>query len=338
MPDGRVEQLRRAGARSCAAPASAAGSLGPRVELAQARQQLAADEARAWCRRSSCRAGTGAHRCAVRLRLRAPHVEQRPHDAVLAAALDPARDAARHDAVEDGLDLVGRRVAGRAQPVGRERVADVPQLLLGRAAAAVHDLGAELLAAEAGVLLRLRPRAARGRRAARSRGSRAPDSACQRQVESAPPETRQTTSPPGWDQLVLADPSFDLARKSFASTTALSQRSKGPGMYPGAAPGRAAEAAASRAAPRAGSRPPEQPSARSRRAGRARAAAGSPRRRRRPRLEPLDCCLEPVAVEPVGRHVVEQVDARCRAPRTYAIGSAWPTTRIASSGRSSTRR
>ena len=48
-------------------------------------------------------------------------------------------------------------MAGRAQPVGRERVADLAQLVLGRPAAAVDDLGAERLAAEARVLVRLAP-------------------------------------------------------------------------------------------------------------------------------------------------------------------------------------
>jgi hypothetical protein len=40
-------------------------------------------------------------------------------------------------------------VPGRAQAVGRERVADLAQLILRRAAAPVDDLGAEVLDAEA---------------------------------------------------------------------------------------------------------------------------------------------------------------------------------------------
>ena len=44
--------------------------------------------------------------------------EQRADDAVLAARLDPCRRAARDEPVEDRLDLVGGRVARRAQPVG----------------------------------------------------------------------------------------------------------------------------------------------------------------------------------------------------------------------------
>jgi hypothetical protein len=62
------------------------------------------------------------------------------------------------EAVDDRLDLVGRGVAGRAQAVGRERVADVAQLLLRRAPAAVDDLCPELLRAEARVRLGVLPR------------------------------------------------------------------------------------------------------------------------------------------------------------------------------------
>ena len=69
---------------------------------------------------------------AVRLRLVAPDAEQRPNDPVLPLRLDPAGLAARHQTVDDGLDLVGGRVAGGAQPVGRERVAELAQLGLRR--------------------------------------------------------------------------------------------------------------------------------------------------------------------------------------------------------------
>ena len=93
---------------------------------------------------------------AVRLGLVAPAVEQRPDDAVRRGAGRSPGRAARDDSVEDGLDLVGGGVARRAQPVGRERVADLAQLVLGRPAAAVDDLGAEHVAAERRVLLRLR--------------------------------------------------------------------------------------------------------------------------------------------------------------------------------------
>ena len=45
---------------------------------------------------------------AVRHRLFARHLEERTDDAVLATHLDSARRAARHDPVEDRLDLIGR--------------------------------------------------------------------------------------------------------------------------------------------------------------------------------------------------------------------------------------
>ena len=54
--------------------------------------------------------------------------EQRPHDAVLAAGLDPLGVPARHEAVEDRLDLVARGMPGRAQRLGALGVADAPQL------------------------------------------------------------------------------------------------------------------------------------------------------------------------------------------------------------------
>ena len=92
---------------------------------------------------------------AVRLRLLAPHAEERSHDAVLTARLDPGRGAARDEAEEDRLDLVGERVAGRAQQLGLLGVAQVAQLGLGRAGRA-HDAGAEALGAPARVVVRLR--------------------------------------------------------------------------------------------------------------------------------------------------------------------------------------
>ena len=70
---------------------------------------------------------------AVGGRLLARDVEQRSHDAVLAAHLDPARRAARDDPVEHGLDLVRGGVAGRAQPRARgRRVAKLAHRRLGR--------------------------------------------------------------------------------------------------------------------------------------------------------------------------------------------------------------
>ena len=100
--------------------------------------------------------------------------------------------------VEDRLDLVGERVAGRAQAARLlERVAQVAQLGLGRARARA---GRPRRRSARRTSARPRPtrrRAGRGRRAAPRRRSRARASAWKRQVESAPPETRQSTSPPG---------------------------------------------------------------------------------------------------------------------------------------------
>ena len=77
-------------------------------------------------------------RPAVGLGLGTPKRQQRPDDAVLALRLDPGRAAARGQPVEDRLDLIGRGVAGRAQPIRRDAVAEVAQLRL-RAAAPVAD-------------------------------------------------------------------------------------------------------------------------------------------------------------------------------------------------------
>jgi hypothetical protein len=48
-------------------------------------------------------------------------------------------------------------VAGRAEPVGCERVADLAQLVLGFAPAPVNHFGAEHLATETSVVVRLSP-------------------------------------------------------------------------------------------------------------------------------------------------------------------------------------
>ncbi len=94
---------------------------------------------------------------AVRLGLVPPAVQERADDAVVAAPVDLAGRAAGDDSVEDGLHLVGGRVPGCPQPVGRERVADLAPVVLRLPAAAVDDLGAEHVAAERGVLVGLLP-------------------------------------------------------------------------------------------------------------------------------------------------------------------------------------
>src|SRR5690349_19020193 len=62
---------------------------------------------------------------AVRLGLVTPERQQWAHDAVLTLRLDPRRPAARYEPVEDGLHLVGSRVPGSTEPVGRKAVTDL---------------------------------------------------------------------------------------------------------------------------------------------------------------------------------------------------------------------
>src|SRR5579859_6348839 len=103
---------------------------GPGVELLQQREDLRADQA-AFRVRVRAVAPVGEPGCgAVRLGVLAPQLEQRPDDTVLALRLDPAGASARDEPVEDGLDLVGGGVAGGAETVGRERVAEVAELVL----------------------------------------------------------------------------------------------------------------------------------------------------------------------------------------------------------------
>src|SRR5205823_6420458 len=77
--------------------------------------------------------------------------------AVCALRLGPGGATARDEPVEDRLDLIGGCVAGGAEPVGREAVANLAQLVLGPTSAAVDDLGAHQLATEARVCLGLFP-------------------------------------------------------------------------------------------------------------------------------------------------------------------------------------
>src|SRR5262249_24473066 len=72
------------------------------------------------------------------------------------ARLDPRRRAARREPEEDRLDLIARGVPRRTDPVGRDGVAKLAELRLGRTHRPdADDLGAELLAAEARVPVRL---------------------------------------------------------------------------------------------------------------------------------------------------------------------------------------
>jgi len=122
----RVEQLDelRRGRLAVSEPEQVA--LRGRMQPAQERQDLVADQA-------TLRAGVRAVAAeveplgeAVRLGVLAPTAEERPDDPIRAAPIDLARRAARDDAVENGLDLVRRGVAGGAEPVGCERIAPRP--------------------------------------------------------------------------------------------------------------------------------------------------------------------------------------------------------------------
>ena len=132
--------------------------------------------AHASCRRSSSRPGRGSP-CsrAVRRRLVARDVEERPNDAVLPAQLDPTGGAARDDPVEDRLDLVGRRVAGGPEPeAGRGGVAQLSHRSLCRRRLDADDPRAEHARAVLARPRRPRRRARRGGRARQRRRSRGP--------------------------------------------------------------------------------------------------------------------------------------------------------------------
>jgi hypothetical protein len=174
------------------------------VEPAEQRQDLVADQPALRLRVGRVGAERKPDVFAVRLRLVAPDAEQRADDAVLAPGLDPAGLPARHQPVENGLDLVGCRVAGGAQPAGRERVAEVTQLGLGRGRRSLHDLGAEDVGAEPRVLVRL---VAAQTMVHVQRGDRVPELAHRvpqrARVRTARDETRHVAA--GRDQVVPAD-------------------------------------------------------------------------------------------------------------------------------------
>jgi hypothetical protein len=210
------------------------------VQAPQERQDLLADQAALGVAVRGVAAGRQPDGAAVRVGLLATDAEERPDDAVLAAPLDPARSAARDEAVEDRLDLVGRRVAGGAEPVGGEGVANLSQLVLSRAvacrAAAVDDLGAEDLAAKARILI----------------GLVAPEAVIDVQRRHAVAELAQDVPEagrirPGGDEAddlaarrdqvsranVALDPLAKLRRIHSRSVPQRRYRSNGPGIQPG---------------------------------------------------------------------------------------------------------
>src|SRR5262249_44945022 len=151
---------------------------------------------------------------AVGGRLLAPAGEQRPDDPARTPRLDAARSTARDEPVEDGLDLVGRRVPGGSQPLAGDLVADAAKLILGAPAllACVHYVGAEGVTTEARVRVRLgaaEPVVDMERRDLVSDRSQGVPQA--RGVGAAGDEARD--GPAGRDQVVPPDVAFDPLAK-----------------------------------------------------------------------------------------------------------------------------
>ena len=161
---GRVSRSSSARSRF----ASAAG-----MDAPQQREHLLADQAadRVAVRRVFPERKTCAQ--AVASRVFAPDAEQRAHDAVLALDLDALRVSARHEPVEDRLHLVREGVSGSAEPVRREPVTDLAQLVLGRRRRLRRRRRRRARRGRNARPHRTPRRASRGSRVARRRGSRA---------------------------------------------------------------------------------------------------------------------------------------------------------------------
>src|SRR5215211_1110658 len=126
------------------------------MDPAEERQDLVADQPSDGARVRRVFAKRQAVLRAVAARLASPDAEKGADDTVLTLGLDSFRGAARDEAVEDRLDLVREGVAGCSKTIGREAVADPPELVFGASARPVDDVGAEVLAAEACVVVGLR--------------------------------------------------------------------------------------------------------------------------------------------------------------------------------------
>ena len=127
------------------------------MELPQEREDLVPDQASLGVPVGRVAPEVEADGQAVRLGLVPPAVQERADDIVVSAPVDLAGRAAGDDSVENGLHLVGGRVPGCPQTVGRERVADPAPVVLRLPAAAVDDLRAEHVAAERGVVVGFLP-------------------------------------------------------------------------------------------------------------------------------------------------------------------------------------
>ena len=116
--------------------------VGARVETAEQREQLVADQPPLRIRVGRVDAHRQAALAAVVLGLLAGDVEQRPHHAVLAAHLDATSGSARDDPVQHRLDLIGGRVTCGAQATALGgQVAEVAHRRLGRRGLDPDDLG-----------------------------------------------------------------------------------------------------------------------------------------------------------------------------------------------------
>src|SRR5580765_5260169 len=123
--------------------------VGGRMDPPQERKDLVADQPADAVAVRRVVAERQAALLAIAARVAPPDAEERAHDAVLAFRLDAFCRTARHEPVEDRLDLVRERVAGGAEAIRGEAVADPPELVFGGPSAALEDLGSEPLAAEA---------------------------------------------------------------------------------------------------------------------------------------------------------------------------------------------
>ena len=159
---------------------------------------------------------------AVGLGLLAPDTEQRPHDAVLAPHLDAARRR-RSSRAGRGSSRPGRRACapsrGGAPGPGRRTGGRAARPRSSRHRAPADDLGAELARAERGVRVGLGPAEPVGDVERRDAVAELAAGRAWRHVESAPPETRHSTAPPG---------SISSCRRMCASTRSSDPRVSRP--------------------------------------------------------------------------------------------------------------
>src|SRR5436305_5044377 len=98
------------------------------MDLPEQRQDLLADEAAHGVGVARVLAMADPDGLAVRDRFVVPERQKRADDAILAPGLDAGRATARHQAVEDRLDLVRSGMPGSAEALGGDRIALLPVL------------------------------------------------------------------------------------------------------------------------------------------------------------------------------------------------------------------